>query len=788
MITWKNWPHGERIFVIIEPSGSIIDKAERCDGGRIGKACDQRRLLSRLWKGLFTVVATWILSGFLSPPALVRAQNHPKIGLALGGGGAKGLAHIPVLKLLDELDIPIDYIAGTSVGGILGGLYAIGYSGVELEELSESLDWDMLFRDWPPRSQRPYFNKKHDGKFQLDMDWDGWLPSPPQGLLYGQNISLMLQRLTYPWETIRDFDELPVPFRCVAVDLLTSQPVIIEDGSLARAMRATMAIPTMFSPVERSQDLLIDGGVLNNLPVDVVRDMGAEIVIAVDLSSPLRERDELDSADNVLSQSLLLVEIQHGQKNAALADFLIHPDLKDLGSMDFFSPEKLERIKVQGEHAAQAARPRLLKLKQRYGLARNPKKEGEDSVPRNQKQSPPASYIIGEIEVRGNQRLSAAFILDQIPIQTGMRVRAGFLETAVCHLYALGYFMTIHYELFPLSGDRVRLELHVKERPPGRFRLGLRYDNLHKLVAVTGMDFSNVILPGLRIENELQLIGVTRFRSRLYYPSRTLNLPIYPITQIGYRNFSARLFDGQGDRIASYNDRAWNLDVGLGLLWAKWFNAEFLYRNEYMDIKRTSTLPPEDWIFGLNDRLQQLIIEFSVDAWDDGLLPQQGLRLKARYEGSYRRFNSEPAYEKWEASGDGYITFGGRHTGRLYAFLGRSRDELPFYKYFNQGRQQFFVGMRYDQLFGSRMNILRGEYRYRLNNYLLFSCMINAAFDVRQQGRPEIEPARLWGFGLGVVVDSPAGTMEAVYSIGSQSLSEPKKAQSVIFLALGTRF
>ncbi len=773
--------------MIIGPFGFIIDKAVWCRVRGGGGEYDGRQCQVPPRKRLFTVIAALILPGMLLAPAWAGPQTRPRIGLALGGGGAKGMAHIPVLKLLDELEIPIDCIAGTSVGGILGGLYAIGYTGVELEELSEGLDWDRLFRDWPHRSQRPYFNKKDDGKFQLDMVWNDWLPSPPQGLLFGQNISLMLLRLTFPWETVRDFDELPVPFRCVAVDLLTSQPVIIEDGSLARALRATMAIPTMFSPVERGRELLIDGGILNNLPVDVVRNMGAEIIIAVDLSSPLRGRDELESADNILSQSLLLVEIQHGRKNAELADVLIHPDLKDLGTMDFFSPEKLERIKIQGEHAAQAARPQLLELKQRYGLGRMPGNEGMGSRPRNHTRNS-TPHIIGELAVRGSRRLPEAFILDQFPIRIGSQAEAGALETAVSHLYALGYFETIHYELFPLSGGRVRLELHVKERPPGRFSLGLRYDNLHKLVAVTAMNFSNVLLPGLRIENELQVIGVTRLRSRLYYPSRTLNLPIYPIAQMGYRNFNVRLFDGRGERIASYNDRAWNLDIGLGLLWAKWFNAEFLYRNEFMDIKRISSLPPEDWIFGLSDRLQQLVVDFSIDAWDDGLLPQEGVRLKARYEGSYRRFNSEAVYEKWEASGDGYFTFESRHTGRLYAFLGRSRGELPFYKYFNQGRQQTFVGMRYDQVFASRMHILRAEYRYRLNNYLRFCSMANAAFDVRQQGRPEIEPARLWGFGAGVLVDLRIGTLEAVYSIGSLSLSEPKKAQSVIYLALGTRF
>ncbi|MBN1894063.1 patatin-like phospholipase family protein, partial [bacterium] len=232
-----------------------------------------------------------------------REQDRPKIGLVLSGGGARGFAHIAVLKMLDSLEIPVDYITGTSMGGIAGALYAIGYSGVELERLSFRTDWIEIFTDQSPRHLMPFFQKRETGRYQVEFGISGLLPNAPSGLIYGQKVSLLFSGLTFPYERVDDFDRLPCPFRCVAVDLVTGNPVVLGSGSLSKAMRATMAIPTIFSPVEYGASLLIDGGVLNNLPVDVVRSMGAGIVIAVDVGPTLLARKELNTAFDVLEQS-----------------------------------------------------------------------------------------------------------------------------------------------------------------------------------------------------------------------------------------------------------------------------------------------------------------------------------------------------------------------------------------------------------------------------------------------------------------------------------------------------
>ena len=188
----------------------------------------------------------WLLLHATLCCTAILAQDRPKIGLVLSGSGAKGFVHIGTLKILDSLQIPVDYIAGTSMGGIIGALYSIGYSGIEIEKLIQKTDWKQLFTDKPHRNELPYFQKKETGKYQLKFGLEGLRPKAPSGLIFRQKISLLFSGLTFPYEKITNFDQLPTPFRCVAVDLVTGNQVILKDGSLSKAMRATMAIPTVF--------------------------------------------------------------------------------------------------------------------------------------------------------------------------------------------------------------------------------------------------------------------------------------------------------------------------------------------------------------------------------------------------------------------------------------------------------------------------------------------------------------------------------------------------------------
>ncbi|HEX7417102.1 MAG TPA: patatin-like phospholipase family protein, partial [Steroidobacteraceae bacterium] len=265
---------------------------------------------------------------------------RPRIGLVLSGGGARGTAHIGVLKVLDELHVPIDAIAGTSMGAVVGGLYASGFTGKEIDSIVSSLDWQDAFRDRPPRTDLTFRRKQEDQNFlvKLPLGLRGGRFLLPRGLIQGQRLSQTLRRLTLPVAQITNFDELPVPFRAVATDLETGDSVVMGSGDLTDAMRASLSAPGVFAPVERDGRLLVDGGLAENLPIDVARMMGVDVLIVVDVGFPLRNREALTTAPIVSNQMLAILIRRNGQLQRATLtanDIVIDPPLGEASSFNF---------------------------------------------------------------------------------------------------------------------------------------------------------------------------------------------------------------------------------------------------------------------------------------------------------------------------------------------------------------------------------------------------------------------------------------------------------------------
>jgi len=798
----------------------------------------------------------FILVIFLVSRLPLYCVERPKIGLVLSGGGAKGLAHIGTLKLIDELQLPIDLIVGTSIGGIVGSLYAIGYTGEEIEELTRGLDWGELFTDRPERKSLPFIEKKQDGKYQLDFGIERLLPNPLSGIVFGQKISLLFSSLTFPYEQINDFDKLPIPVRCIAIDLITGKEVILKSGSLAKAMRATMAIPTFFSPVEWGEYLLIDGGVLNNFPVRTAHEMGADIVIAVDLGAPLKTREELKTMVDVLGQTINLAELSHRKEDIEQADILITPNMKGYNTLDFFSPEKMESIRKEGEAAAEKERPQLEALLEKIGLEKThvhlnksrvapgtsigslqftgfttipfrvlqeklAAKPGDtydyerfshgltelkeifgleriyhEVIPISDKLIRILIHVkeknrphIAGITISGHKELPASFIYRLLGLESGDILDTDELNRRIMSLYALGYFETINYDVFPMGENKINLNLQVKEMPKRKLRIGMRYDNIYKLVAAGGIYASNVLFPGARIESEVQLGGLTQIWYRLSYPSRALNRFIYPFLQLKYKNIPTNIFDGGGNRIARYKDRSLKLSLGFGLNLARWFNAEVSYRTEYINTRPKIAYSDPILFPSWKDTLNMFVLNAQIDTLDDVLLPRAGIFIKAEYEGSYAAFKSDIAYSKRELMVDFYVTFWKRHTIRTFGFWGDSTSSLPIYKYFNMGRPEIFIGMDYDQVFGGEMKIIRSEYRLTFNDMFYGKIIGNLAFDIKNR-LPNFTytPERLWGAGFGLGLNSPLGPLEICYGIGSKSMQAYNSMQGVLYLSLGTRF
>jgi NTE family protein len=281
----------------------------------------------------------------LAPSLQAQAapQNRrPRVGLALGGGGALGLAHIGVLRFLEEHHIPIDRIAGTSMGGLVAGLYATGENSEDLEKVANNAPWADFLRSSPKFADRPVAEKQEWNRITGEFTFRfGKKLSLPAGINPGQQLALLLSRETIGYSNLGSFDDLPIPFRCVATDLVSADAFVLQEGALAKAMRATMALPAVFTPVEWHGRVLIDGGLVNNLPTDVVRDMGADVVIAVLLQSAPADAKQLTTISNILKQSISVALLQNERRNAKLADIVIEVPARNFGLLDFVETERM---------------------------------------------------------------------------------------------------------------------------------------------------------------------------------------------------------------------------------------------------------------------------------------------------------------------------------------------------------------------------------------------------------------------------------------------------------------
>jgi len=366
-----------------------------------------------------------------------------------------GFAHIGTLKLLDSLDIPIDYIAGTSMGGIVSALYAVGFSGNEIEQIARETDWSDMFIDAPARQVLPYFQKQDADKYQFELGIRDFRPVDKGGVIAGQKITLYMTRLVLPYLTVDNFDSLMIPFRCIAVDLTTGSEVVLKRGSLPVAMRATMAVPSVFSPVDWGDSLLVDGGLLNNLPVSAVRDMGADIVIAAMVRNPFKSKEELRTTIDILAQTFNIFRENKLDFESKDADLLIVCQLDRLNPTDFTNAKVLKIID-SGIAAARTKRTELIALKHRYNLTRgNPEAQTAPTIP-------PHSRIAG-ISVHGNQTIPKTAIVSILGIEEGDLYHPDTLAAGLARLKATGDYNRIRPSVEILTDSSVEIRLNLVE-------------------------------------------------------------------------------------------------------------------------------------------------------------------------------------------------------------------------------------------------------------------------------------------------------------------------------------
>ncbi len=409
---------------------------------------------------LCLVFTTWLIFLLMMPVALAgearkEEATRPKIGLVLSGGGARGGAHIGVLKALEELHIPIDYIAGTSMGAIIGAFYAAGYSPQEIEKFVSETQWKDAFSDQPDRAAITMRKKQLDADFLIShrLGFNGGELKLPLGFFEGQKLDLIFQRAFLRVDEIQDFDDLRIPFRAVATNLVTGTEVVLGSGSLATAVRASMSIPAVFAPVIMDDMMLVDGGMANNLPISVVREMGADIVIAVDISSPLLARDELDSLLTVTEQLTNFLTRRNTERQLATLgpqDILLVPELGDFGSTDF---NNLLDIVPAGYASVMQKQVALLALSL----------PAEDTSARLAEfhAAENASYIVHFIDVNNASILNDEIIRSRLDIELGKPLDFDKLESSISHIYSIDVFQSVNYELVTNDAGETGLEINA---------------------------------------------------------------------------------------------------------------------------------------------------------------------------------------------------------------------------------------------------------------------------------------------------------------------------------------
>ncbi len=420
---------------------------------------------------------------------LQAQKERPKIGLALSGGGAKGISHIGVLKVLEEAGIRPDYITGASIGSIMGGLYAIGYSVEDMERIAIELDWAYYFNDELKRTDLPIEERQYADRYQLKVGIEDGKVQLPKGFIQGQKIGLLLSQLTFPAHGVHDFDQFKIPFRCVATDAETGDVVVLKSGSLAKAMRASMSLPSIFEPMELDGKLLIDGGVVRNLPVIEAIDMGADIVIAVDITSPLYKKEGLVSLVQVLEQtsSYKLAESVELQKQ--LADIVISPDITGIGTLDFDRGADLLKL---GEAAARAALPEIVAL-----ISHSDSLDSENV-------NIPTVCKICNVQLKGIEGKRKNAVANVMQMRATKEYSMDVIEKRIKQLFGSQFFKDAYYELTP-SEEGFELSIDAALKSGEYLQVSANYDSDLKAALLLNATFRNRGLSGSKLSIDLKL-------------------------------------------------------------------------------------------------------------------------------------------------------------------------------------------------------------------------------------------------------------------------------------------
>lgn len=436
--------------------------------------------------------------------------QRPKVAFVLSGGGARGFAHIGALKVLEEAGFKPDIITGTSMGSVVGGLYAIGYRSDTLKKIVLQTDWDDVVYDRVSRNTLNAIERERFDRYFVKFNFEGTKFISYSGFVKGSRVQNMLTRLCLPVAGITDFNQFPIPFACVATDIQTGEKVILNRGNLPRSIRASMAIPSLFTSIEIDNHILVDGGLTQNYPIIEAKDLGADYIIGIDVGTK-STKDELNSFVNVMMESMFLHGYQNYRSEQKHLNINIKPDLGAFSPLDFEEGDTIIKI---GEAAARSMLPQLQELYAKiYG---EPAVSG--SIETNTKQLN-QKYKIKEVEIEGLKNVGRLQLKSILVQALHNELTSAQLEDIILQLQNTNLFERILYR-FENAQSEGRLVVNVTEKARGDFDIGINYNSYHEASLLLGISYKRFVFKGGTFKSDIRLSSMPRMDLSYYYQSR----------------------------------------------------------------------------------------------------------------------------------------------------------------------------------------------------------------------------------------------------------------------------
>jgi NTE family protein len=650
------------------------------------------------------------LAALLALQPLPRAeaqQGAPRIGLALSGGGARGLAHIGVLKVLEELRVPVHCVTGTSMGSIVGGAYASGTTPAAIEKFVQETDWDQVFSDRPPRAEVAIQRKIEDYKTLWAPQYGvtGTGLALPKGVIAGVSIEGFLRRLVDPVIGTTDFNKLPIPFRAVAADIETGEAVVLAKGSLSQAMRASMSVPGALAPIEIDGRLLVDGGIADNLPISLARKVCADVVVAVNISTPPLKRSEITSALSVSGQLINFlgkVNVDDQLKSLGSRDVLIAPELGDISSSSFERAADAIRI---GEQAARAMAAQL----QRYSLP----PEQYAALRSKQVRERTGLGTVDAIRFEGLKRTSPKVLESLMQSKPGVPLTEEVLSADLRRIYGRGDFESIDYIIEDGPEGRTAI-IRPREKEWGpdylRFGLGLASDVQGDSIFNVLVQYRSTWLNRLGGEwlSEAQLGQNTYLATTFVQPVHERGVYfVAPYARIGETRRS--LFVGE-DRVADYLARDSRLGLDGGANFGTWGELRLgaVWRKVNAEVDTGPAILP-----GTDERSGGMRARLIADQLDHAWFPGDGFRVFGSAYAADEAFGSDHDYKRVEAEALIARHWGAHTFSAMLAGGSDLHTTMPGYETFALGGPLMLSGYRIQEFSGQRYGFGRLMYYNR---------------------------------------------------------------------------